>query len=163
MSRGLRAGTAFRTLAFSSRTDFAVVADRRLHRQVGQDLEHVVFDHVADRAGLLVKVTAALDAEVLGHRDLHTFDVAAVPDRFEKRVLKAEILEIPHGRFAQVVVDAEDRPLAETWLSRILLRDLADSRSRPNGFSTITRPFSAQPDLPSCSTTMPNMSGGMAR
>ena len=39
----------------------------------------------------------------------------------------------------------------------------ADSRSRPNGFSMITRAFFAQPDDPSPSTTFSNMLGGMAR
>ncbi len=111
MSRGLSGGDRLQDFDLFVADRFAVVADGRLHRQVRQHLEHVVFDHVADGAGFLVKVTAPLDAEVLGHRDLHAFDIVAVPDRFEKRVLKAEVLQVPHGRFAQVVVDAEDRLL----------------------------------------------------
>ena len=43
---------AFSTLTFSSRTDSLSVRDRRLHRQVGQHLEEVVLDHVADGARL---------------------------------------------------------------------------------------------------------------
>ena len=52
-----------------------VVGGRRLHRQVGENLQQVVLDHVADRAGLFVEGPAALDAELLGHRDLHVLDV----------------------------------------------------------------------------------------
>ena len=62
----------------------AVGARRRLHRQVGQHLEHVVLDDVADGPRLLVERAAPLDAEVLRHRDLHAFDVVAVPDRFQE-------------------------------------------------------------------------------
>ena len=35
----------------------------------------------------------------------------------------------------------------------------AEARSRPNGFSTMTRAPLAQPALPSCSTTVPNSDG----
>ena len=39
----------------------------------------------------------------------------------------------------------------------------AEERSCPKGFSMMTRAPSAQPALPSCSTTVPNNRGGMAR
>ena len=42
---------------------FAVGADRRLHRQIAQDLEEMVLDHVANGAGLIVESAAAFDAE----------------------------------------------------------------------------------------------------
>jgi hypothetical protein len=51
----------------------------RVHSDQGQDLQQVVQDHVAQRAGLVVEPAAALDAEVLGHRDLHTRHALAVP------------------------------------------------------------------------------------
>jgi hypothetical protein len=47
------------------------------------------------------------------------------------------------------------------WSTR--LSSCADARSRPKGFSTITRAFFAHPELPSPSTTVSNMLGGMAR
>ena len=40
----------------------------------------MVLHHVAQRAGLLVVAAAALDADRLGHRDLHVVDEVAVPD-----------------------------------------------------------------------------------
>src|SRR5262249_14622527 len=55
------------------------------------------------------------------------------------------------------IVDSSKLP------SRMRLRARADSRSLPNGFSTMTRAPRAHPDLPSCSTTTPNSTGGMAR
>ena len=46
-------------------------------------LHQVVDDDVAQRADRVVEVAAVLDAEALGHRDLHRRDVVAVPDRLE--------------------------------------------------------------------------------
>ena len=43
------------------------------------------------------------------------------------------------------------------------LSSCAEARSRPNGFSTMTRASLAQPDLPRPSTTVGNKLGGMAR
>ena len=48
-----------------------VAARRRLHRAQGDDLHEVVDDDVAESADGVVEVAAILDAEVLGHRDLH--------------------------------------------------------------------------------------------
>ena len=48
-----------------------VAARGRLHRGGGDDLHEVVDDDVAERADGVVEVAAVLDAEVLGHRDLH--------------------------------------------------------------------------------------------
>ena len=39
----------------------------------------------------------------------------------------------------------------------------AEARSRPNGFSTMTRAFSAKPDAPSPLITVSKSDGGMAR
>jgi hypothetical protein len=47
------------------------------------------------------------------------------------------------------------------WSTRLSSR--ADARSRPNGFSTITRASFAALDLPRPSTTVANKLGGMAR
>ena len=87
--------------------------DRRLHRQQRHDLQQVVLEHVADRPDGVVERAAALDADRLGHRDLHTAHVAAVPDRFEQRVGEAEHEEVLDGLLAEVVVDAEDVRLGE--------------------------------------------------
>ena len=74
---------------------------RRLHRQVADDLQQVVLDDVANDAGLVVELAAALDAEALGHRDLHVLDVVPIPDRLEERVGEAEIEDVLHRLFAR--------------------------------------------------------------
>ena len=65
-------------------------------------------DHVAQRAGVVVIAAAQLDAEGLGHGDLHVVDIAAVPDRLEDAVGEAEHQDILDGFFAEVMVDAVD-------------------------------------------------------
>jgi hypothetical protein len=84
-----------------------------LHREDGQHLEQVVLDDVAHRAEFLVEATAALDAELLGHGDLHALDVVAVPDRLDDGVREAEIEQVLHRFLAEEMVDAEDRVLGE--------------------------------------------------
>ena len=49
---------------------FGFAPRRRLHRRGGDHLHQVVDDDVAERSDGVVEVTAVLDAEVLGHRDL---------------------------------------------------------------------------------------------
>src|SRR5262249_24989741 len=92
---------------------FAVSVHRRLHSKVGQDLEEMVLNHVADRAGFIVERTPALDAEVLSHRDLQAFDVMAVPERLQERILEAKEDHVMHWPLTQVMVDAEDRLLVK--------------------------------------------------
>ncbi len=43
------------------------------------------------------------------------------------------------------------------------LSSRADARSRPNGFSTMTRAFSAKPESPSPLIIVSKSAGGMAR
>ena len=49
------------------------------------------------------------------------------------------------------------------WRCRIWLSSMAEARSRPNGFSTITRALSMLPAAARPSVTVANMLGGMAR
>ena len=95
---------------------------RRLHRDQADQLEQVVLEDVARRAGLLVERAAVLDADRLGHRDLHVVDVAAVPERLEDAVAEPEDQQVADRLLAQVVVDAIDLRLAE---------DLADLAVEP--------------------------------
>ncbi len=98
-----------------------LVADRlgveargRLHRHQREQLQHVVLQHVADRArGVVVAAAAALHADRLGHGDLHEFDVLLVPQRFEEGVAEAEHQQVLHRLLAQVVVDAVELVLAD--------------------------------------------------
>ena len=69
----------------------------------------MVLHDVANRTDFLIEFAAALDAEFLGHRDLHAFDVVPVPDRLEKGIREAEIEQVLHRLLAEIVVDAKDR------------------------------------------------------
>ena len=86
---------------------------RGLHRDEREQLEHVVLEHVAQAPRLLVVARAVLDADRLGHGDLHVVDVLAVPERLEERVGEAEHQDVLDGLLAEVVVDAVDLPLGE--------------------------------------------------
>ena len=50
----------------------------------------MVWHHVAQRAGRLVKLGAALDTHGFRHRDLHMVDVVAVPYRLEDPIGEAQ-------------------------------------------------------------------------
>ena len=87
-------------------------------------LEAVVLHDVAQGAGLVVELAAALDADRLGHGDLDRVDVAPVPDRLEQPVPEAEDRQVLNRLLAEVVVDPIDLVLGEH------LGDLAVQRSR---------------------------------
>ena len=70
-------------------------------------------NYVADSARLIIKSAAPLDTEIFGHCDLHTLDMVAIPERFQKRIGEAEKEHVVHRPFSQVMVDAEDRLLVE--------------------------------------------------
>ena len=78
-----------------------------------QHLKQMVLHHVADRSGLIVKSTAALNAEILRHRDLHALDVVAVPKRLQKSVGKAEEQHVVDRPFAEIMIDAKDVSFVE--------------------------------------------------
>ena len=92
---------------------FGSPAGRWLHRGGCDDLHQVVDDDVAQRTDRVVEVAAVGDAEVLGHRDLHRFDVVAVPDRFEHRVGEAQVEDLLEAHLPEVVVDAVDLRLVD--------------------------------------------------
>ena len=85
-----------------------VEADRLLHGREGEELQEVVLQDVARRPGGVVEGGPALDADVLGHRDLHAVHVVGVPHGFEERVGEAQGEKVLHRLLAEVVVDAED-------------------------------------------------------
>jgi hypothetical protein len=87
-------------------------------------------------------------------------DEVAVPDRLQEGIGEAEIEQVLNRFLAQIMIDAEDRFLETTCSRRLSQR--ADCRSRPKGFSTISRRLG----VPDCSrpwTTVSNMLGGTAR
>ena len=86
---------------------------RRFHRDQAQKLQHVVLQHVAQRARVIVVAAALLHADRLGDRDLHVVDHVGIPQPFEDRVGEAEREQVLHRLLAEVVVDAEGLRLAE--------------------------------------------------
>ena len=90
-----------------------VEVDRRLHRRQGDELERVVLEDVARRAGLLVERGAPLDPDRLGDRDLDVVDVLPRPERLEDPVREPEREQVLHRLLAEVVVDPEHLALAE--------------------------------------------------
>src|SRR5206468_6817499 len=60
---------------------------------------------VAQRSDRVVEMAAVVDAEVLGHRDLHRRDVVRAPDRLEHRVGEAEVQDLLGAHLPEVVVD----------------------------------------------------------
>jgi hypothetical protein len=90
-----------------------LAAGGRLHRAAATDLHQVVDDDVAQRADRVVEVAAVLDAEVLGHRDLHRGDVVPAPERLEHRVREAEVDDLLEPHLPEVVVDAVELRLVD--------------------------------------------------
>ena len=87
--------------------------DRFLHRGQCEQLQQVVLDDVAGGADAVVVARTAAESDVLGHGDLDTVHVVAVPDRLVELVGEAQGEDVLHGLLAQIVVDAEHRLLRE--------------------------------------------------
>ena len=109
-----------------------------LHGDQGHELEHVVLDHVARGAALVVVAGAVVGADGFADGDLDVIDVFVIPDRLENGVGETHDHQVLDGFLAQIVVDAEDLLFLEI-LSRTALRCSADLRSRPKGFSMMMR------------------------
>ena len=92
---------------------FGLPPGGRLDGGDGEQLHHVVLEHVAEHAGLFVVAGALLDAEGLGGDDPDVVDVVAVPQRLEDRVGQPEGEHVLHRLFGEVVVDPEDLVLGK--------------------------------------------------
>jgi hypothetical protein len=68
----------------------------------------VVDDDVPQRAHRVVEMPTVLDAEVLGHRDLHVLQEVPAPERLKDRVREPEVKDLLEAHLPQVVVDAEE-------------------------------------------------------
>ena len=100
-------------MTFSSRSASASSAAGGSIATTRQQLHQVVLQHVAQRAGIVVVVGAVLDADRLGHGDLHVVDEVAVPQRLDQGVGEAEHQQVLHRLLAEVVIDAVDLLLVE--------------------------------------------------
>ena len=73
----------------------------------------MILDNVADSASLFVETSPALHAEAFGHRDLQRFDVASVPDWFEKGVGEAKIQQILDRLLSKKMIDTKNPRLVK--------------------------------------------------
>ena len=82
-------------------------------------------DHVLEGARRLVEGDAIVDAERLGHVDLHVVDVVPVPDGLEEAVGEAKGQDVLGPFLAEEVVDAEDLLLVEDLVEHVVERHRA--------------------------------------
>ena len=122
----------------------------------------MVLNHIAKGANGVVEAPPVLNVESFRHGDLDAANIVAVPQRLEHRIGEPRIEDVLNRLLAQIVVDAKDRIFGKMLEQRVVER-LADSRSRPNGFSTTRRASTLRPALASAETTTPNRLGGIAR
>ena len=73
----------------------------------------MVLNDVTKRPGLIVELSAALDSELLCHRDLDAFDELSVPQGLQERVGESEEEQVLNGVLPEVVVDPKHVLLAE--------------------------------------------------
>ena len=78
---------------------------RRLHRHQRQQLEQMVGNHVAQRAGGVIEAAAMADAEFFIDGNLDMVDMIAIPDRLEHPVGKAQHQDVLDGFLAEIVID----------------------------------------------------------
>ena len=91
----------------------AVDARWWLHHESREHLKHMVLDHVADCAGLVIECAAILHTERLGHGHLDAVNVLPVPERFVHWVADAKEQQVVHRSLAEVVIDAKNSRLIE--------------------------------------------------
>jgi hypothetical protein len=151
------------TLFFSSLMAAGRKLGGRFHRDERQNLEQVGDHHVLESPDGFVELGAVLDSEPLGHIDLDVVDEVAVPDRLEQAVGEAESQDVLRGFLAQEVVDPEDLFFVESLVYRPVELSRALAKSTPNGFSMMTREFSAKSALCSVSITAITAFGGTLR
>ena len=80
----------------------------------------MVLQHVAQRAGAVVVIGTVLDADRLGHGDLHMVDEVAVPQGLDQRVGKTEHQQVLHRLLAEKVIDAVDLLLVEMLVQQAI-------------------------------------------
>src|SRR5665213_1098771 len=91
----------------------AVEHSRLVHRDDGQDLQQVALDEITQRADWLIKLGAALNANLLAGANFNTLHVLGVPQGFEYRVLEAKRQDILDGFLGQVVINTKNLVFAE--------------------------------------------------
>ena len=73
----------------------------------------MILDHVSHCTTCIIIAPASADPETFRHRDLHTINVFAIPERLEDRVTKSLLEQILHSFLPEVVVDTVDLSFLE--------------------------------------------------
>src|SRR3954454_2201990 len=98
----------------------------------------MVWHHVAQSARCIIELAPALDVHRFRHGNLDMVDEMPVPDRLEQAVGEPKDHDVLDRLLAEIMVMRKIWS-SERTLSSVRLSALADSRSVPNGFSTMTR------------------------
>jgi len=111
-----------------------------LRSQIAHHLKNMTLNNIPNRACLIVKGASTLYAEVLCHRDLDTFNVLTIPERFEKRSSRTGMRSYCELGFRNVVsvLKMADSGNAE---SRIRFNSLALEVVPTGLLHTDTRPW----------------------
>src|SRR3954453_12340588 len=100
----------------------------------------MILHNVTDRTHLFKKSATTLHAKILGHRDLHTLPMVAIPNWFQKGICKSEKHHVVNGRLTEIVVDPKDISLPKRLQqnrveldrrSQIAPEGLLDDHARP--------------------------------
>ena len=151
------------TFSFSSRSALASSEAGGSIATRQSELHHVVLDHVAQRAALVV-VAARAGADRFGHRELDVVDVGRVPDRLEEDVGEAQRQQVLHRLFAEVVIDAVDLIFLEDLGDGVVdLRSTTRGRGRAASRSRRGHRGDSSFCLAMYSQVGPKRSGAMAR
>ena len=89
------------------------VPGRRFHRGRRDHLHQVVDHNVTQRPDGIVEMAAIVHAELLGHGDLDTLHVAAIPQRLKHRVGEPQVEDLLVAHLSEVVVDPEQLRLVD--------------------------------------------------
>ena len=73
----------------------------------------MILHHIANRTSLIVKHSAALNSEILGHGDLHVFDMYAVQQWLQEGVCEPRKEHAVHWPLAKVMIDSKNVLLVE--------------------------------------------------
>src|SRR5271169_293418 len=113
----------------------------------------MVRHHVAQRAGDLVKISAALDPDGFGGSNLHVIYMVAIPQRLEDRVRKPQrhdVLdrllaeEMIHAEDLRLVEDLEDAGVERLGGSKITAKRLFDNDPTPTAVLLLSQPGGAK-------------------
>jgi hypothetical protein len=90
-----------------------VKADGWFHRHHRKQREKVIWHHVAQGAGRLVKGPAPLHSDRFGSRNLHVVNAVAIPDRLEKAIGETKRHDVLDRVLAEKVINPKNLILVQ--------------------------------------------------